>query len=1033
MEKADEISDKLDREPINDVTIGKNRTSENKQRTTSETSNLESVSSSYSTENAESKVNMKISDTKKFNYPNGLEHRDEPNMLSGSVIQNTVPSSSTSIDVEKSSHSSDEHENIKVSVGNQKDIVTQTQKKEVGTNNDDGNLPEDPLKEQGVEEEKVENAPAAVNVKDSSADDSDESDVVEHDVKVCDICGDAGREDLLAICCRCIDGAEHTYCMKKMIDQVPEGDWLCEECKLSEENKRTNSSGQTDTEPASTFIKPGSKRPAGEEPRASKDQIKVSGKRRLEESESFTSVKKQALEMITGSPRTSSPSRLHAVTDSPRLQSSKGAFFKSNSFNFSNAKSKTRLVDEIVLQRQKSIKERDSHDSREMGKSTSFRSTNTGRFGTSGSKVKMLSPNPSHVPDLKSLKNKKERSFERSNSIKLPSVSNLSTSSSSGLTPKVDKSQVSSPGVGTASSGNGITNSMEPKPVVLKDENTSKQVVNKESTNLADGVKESSNSTGLTPGTSGYKHTGHSAQTHTADKVQVSNASGVRNTKEVKNRDNKLKDAIEAALLKKPGLVRKNRVSDQSDESPAEVLTDCQGQLSRSSSVDHSKQSNGNNLKHFEGKHSTMELSSYDPVSMSSSLLKVPAIPDHEYIWQGSFEINRSGKTAEFWDGLQAHLSTCASPKVFEAVNNLPHKIHLNGVSRISAWPEQFENSGVKEDNIALYFFAKDVESYEKSYQVLLDDMIRGDLALIGSINGVELLIFPSNQLPEKSHRWNMLFFLWGVFRGKKKKADHPAKNVASSIPADKISTVEDVPLPLPGSMDKDKHVDLESKVNLKLPTSSSSSQEKATIDSTVNVVPAETVSFKPDINETLSMSMSVSSNKTDDSQHPVVKYTRNPKVEQIQSSFLPQVPTQELIESKKRAFIDLSEDDDDITTTTTNQNQTNTWRDASTRITMTESKKQKSDAADTYEMQNNINSAFSPDTDRVGLGLDLNEDIMTKKDDDDMDDDMSSSLSLSLAFSPGKISKDEGNNNNRHSTTPPSMLLFRDIVDDMR
>lgn len=29
-------------------------------------------------------------------------------------------------------------------------------------------------------------------------------------VKVCDICGDAGREDLLAICSRCSDGAEHT-------------------------------------------------------------------------------------------------------------------------------------------------------------------------------------------------------------------------------------------------------------------------------------------------------------------------------------------------------------------------------------------------------------------------------------------------------------------------------------------------------------------------------------------------------------------------------------------------------------------------------------------------------------------------------------------------------------------------------------------------------------------------------------------------------------------------------------------------------
>lgn len=30
-------------------------------------------------------------------------------------------------------------------------------------------------------------------------------------MKVCDICGDAGREELLAICSKCIDGAEHMY------------------------------------------------------------------------------------------------------------------------------------------------------------------------------------------------------------------------------------------------------------------------------------------------------------------------------------------------------------------------------------------------------------------------------------------------------------------------------------------------------------------------------------------------------------------------------------------------------------------------------------------------------------------------------------------------------------------------------------------------------------------------------------------------------------------------------------------------------
>lgn len=32
---------------------------------------------------------------------------------------------------------------------------------------------------------------------------------ISNQVKVCDICGNAGREDLLAICSKCADGAEH--------------------------------------------------------------------------------------------------------------------------------------------------------------------------------------------------------------------------------------------------------------------------------------------------------------------------------------------------------------------------------------------------------------------------------------------------------------------------------------------------------------------------------------------------------------------------------------------------------------------------------------------------------------------------------------------------------------------------------------------------------------------------------------------------------------------------------------------------------
>lgn len=61
---------------------------------------------------------------------------------------------------------------------------------------------------------------------DSSSEESEDQ-----QVKICDICGDVGEEKKLAICSRCNDGAEHIYCMRVMMPEVPEGDWFCEECR----------------------------------------------------------------------------------------------------------------------------------------------------------------------------------------------------------------------------------------------------------------------------------------------------------------------------------------------------------------------------------------------------------------------------------------------------------------------------------------------------------------------------------------------------------------------------------------------------------------------------------------------------------------------------------------------------------------------------------------------------------------------------------------------------------------------------------
>jgi len=74
--------------------------------------------------------------------------------------------------------------------------------------------------------------------------------------------------------------------------------------------------------------------------------------------------------------------------------------------------------------------------------------------------------------------------------------------------------------------------------------------------------------------------------------------------------------------------------------------------------------------------------------------------------------MQRSEKLPSSCYGMQAHLSNNASPKVLEVVLKLPQKIILEEVPRLSAWPTQFSQNHATEDNIALNFFAKDLERF---------------------------------------------------------------------------------------------------------------------------------------------------------------------------------------------------------------------------------------------------------------------------------------------------------------------------------
>jgi len=111
-----------------------------------------------------------------------------------------------------------------------------------------------------------------------------------------------------------------------------------------------------------------------------------------------------------------------------------GTLLKSNSFSTVNSKSKVKLVDEVVPQKQKGAREYTSIDTKEgaariISKSMSFKYANSGHSNATESKVRMLSPKFTHVQDPKGLKQTKERgTFERKNLSKLdrPLVSSTS-------------------------------------------------------------------------------------------------------------------------------------------------------------------------------------------------------------------------------------------------------------------------------------------------------------------------------------------------------------------------------------------------------------------------------------------------------------------------------------------------------------------------------------------------------------------------------------------------------------------------------
>ncbi|KAH9322164.1 hypothetical protein KI387_016803, partial [Taxus chinensis] len=148
---------------------------------------------------------------------------------------------------------------------------------------------------------------------------------------------------------------------------------------------------------------------------------------------------------------------------------------------------------------------------------------------------------------------------------------------------------------------------------------------------------------------------------------------------------------------------------------------------------------------------------------------KLSSWPEFPFLWRGSFEIIDKISGHQIFDGMQAHPSNKASPKVYEVSKKFPSQLLLEQVQRCDAWPKRFQNSPPTDEDIALYILPVEIESCKIQYFELLEATIKQDLTLRVYLEFAELLIFSSKQLPESYHRYNGQMYLWGVFRGGKK------------------------------------------------------------------------------------------------------------------------------------------------------------------------------------------------------------------------------------------------------------------------
>ncbi|KAM0836812.1 hypothetical protein ACQ4PT_062081 [Festuca glaucescens] len=154
-------------------------------------------------------------------------------------------------------------------------------------------------------------------------------------------------------------------------------------------------------------------------------------------------------------------------------------------------------------------------------------------------------------------------------------------------------------------------------------------------------------------------------------------------------------------------------------------------------------------------------------VSESFKLQQYSSLHIDESVWSGIIKTQ-----SKEWVSLAAHLSTKYCDMVSKLSRSLPPMLEVTKLSRLEAWPKNFEASIPTDDNIALYFFLAKMRQDEDGADPnqLVKEVLENDMVLRAIVDEAELLIFPSVLLPEQYKTFQGEPYLWGLFRPRKEK-----------------------------------------------------------------------------------------------------------------------------------------------------------------------------------------------------------------------------------------------------------------------